>query len=224
MMLSTKRRPFIATALLLTSLGVTTSCIDNSYDLNKDIDMTVNVGGEHLAIPVGYTEQITLDKIIELDEGDDLQLVNGEYHLLKSDKIDETNTSVKMVTVNASSNPINSIKVINDRTYPQPEDVTVEDIESEGSVNTEAHGIDEAVIEIGSLTANTPAKLTLSFEINKTSSISYSDVTIDKMTITFPDFIKFEEGQSGLNGQVLTISNKTLSSSTYTTKVSHPNK
>lgn len=216
MMLNTKRRPFIATALLLTSLGVTTSCIDNSYDLNKDIDMTVNVGGEHLAIPVGYTEQITLDKIIELDEGDDLQLVNGEYHLLKSDKIDETNTSVKMVTVNASSNPINSIKVINDRTYPQPEDVTVENIESEGSVNTEAHGIDEAVIEIGSLTANTPAKLTLSFEINKTSSISYSDVTIDKMTITFPDFIKFEEGQSGLNGQVLTISNKTLSSSPCT--------
>ena len=216
MMLNTKRRPFIATALLLTSLGVTTSCIDNSYDLNKDIDMTVNVGGEHLAIPVGYTEQITLDKIIELDEGDDLQLVNGEYHLLKSDKIDETNTSVKMVTVNESSNPINSINVLNNVDYSQPGDVTVEDIESEGSVNTEAHGIDEAVIEIGSLTANTPAKLTLSFEINKTSSISYSDVTIDKMTITFPDFIKFEEGQSGLNGQVLTISNKTLSSSTYT--------
>ncbi|WP_205829610.1 hypothetical protein [Bacteroides eggerthii] len=216
MMLNTKRRPFIATALLLTSLGVTTSCIDNSYDLNKDIDMTVNVGGEHLAIPVGYTEQITLDKIIELDEGDDLQLVNGEYHLLKSDKIDETNTSVKMVTVNASSNPINSINVLNNVDYSQPGDVTVEDIESEGSVNTEAHGIDEAVIEIGSLTANTPAKLTLSFEINKTSSISYSDVTIDKMTITFPDFIKFEEGQSGLNGQVLTISNETLSSSTYT--------
>ncbi|MCO7156388.1 hypothetical protein [Bacteroides eggerthii] len=216
MMLNTKRRPFIATALLLTSLGVTTSCIDNSYDLNKDIDMTVNVGGEHLAIPVGYTEQITLDKIIELDEGDDLQLVNGEYHLLKSDKIDETNTSVKMVTVNESSNPINSINVLNNVDYSQPGDVTVEDIKSEGSVNTEAHGIDEAVIEIGSLTANTPAKLTLSFEINKTNSISYSDVTIDKMTITFPDFIKFEEGQSGLNGQVLTISNETLSSSTYT--------
>lgn len=216
MMLNTKRRPFIATALLLTSLGVTTSCIDNSYDLNKDIDMTVNVGGEHLAIPVGYTEQITLDKIIELDEEDDLQLVNGEYHLLKSDKIDETNTSVKMVTVNESSNPINSINVLNNVDYSQPGDVTVEDIESEGSVNTEAHGIDEAVIEIGSLTANTPAKLTLSFEINKTNSISYSDVTIDKMTITFPDFIKFEEGQSGLNGQVLTISNETLSSSTYT--------
>lgn len=106
MMLNTKRRPFIATALLLTSLGVTTSCIDNSYDLNKDIDMTVNVGGEHLAIPVGYTEQITLDKIIELDEGDDLQLVNGEYHLLKSDKIDPSTTTVDPVTIDAANSEI----------------------------------------------------------------------------------------------------------------------
>ena len=82
MMLNTKKRPLIAAALLLTSFGITTSCIDNSYDLNKDIDMTISAGGEHLAIPVGYTEKITLDKIIELDEGDDLQIVDGEYHLI----------------------------------------------------------------------------------------------------------------------------------------------
>ena len=41
-------------------------------DRNKDIDMTISAGGEHLAIPVGYTEKITLDKIIELDEGEDV--------------------------------------------------------------------------------------------------------------------------------------------------------
>ena len=93
-MLNTKKRPLMAAALLLTSLGITTSCIDSSYDLNKDIDMTISAGGEHLAIPVGYTEKITLDKIIELDEGDDLQIVDGEYHLLKKNNIDETNTSV----------------------------------------------------------------------------------------------------------------------------------
>ena len=51
MMLNTKKRPLIAAALLLTSFGITTSCIDNSYDLNKDIDMTISAGGEHLAIP-----------------------------------------------------------------------------------------------------------------------------------------------------------------------------
>ena len=59
MMLNTKKRPLIAAALLLTSFGITTSCIDNSYDLNRDIDMTISAGGEHLAIPVGYTEKIT---------------------------------------------------------------------------------------------------------------------------------------------------------------------
>ena len=209
-MLNTKKRPLIAAALLLTSLGITTSCIDNSYDLNKDIDMTVNIGGEHLAIPVGYTEKITLDKIIEIDEGDDLQVLeNGEYHLLKSDNIDETNTSVKLVTVNESENPINSIEVISGADYPSKVNVSVSDKESEGEVKTEARGIDNAVIEIGDLTASKPTKLTLNFKI-ETTGISYDDVTIDNMTITFPDFIQFEEGQNGLSGQTLTISDEAI--------------
>ena len=125
-MLNTKKRPLIAAALLLTSLGITTSCIDNSYDLNKDIDMTVNIGGEHLAIPVGYTEKITLDKIIEIDEGDDLQVLeNGEYHLLKSDNIDETNTSVKLVDINKSENNISPISIINENEFPTDEDLSL---------------------------------------------------------------------------------------------------
>ena len=211
MILNAKKRPLIAVALLLTSLGITTSCIDNSYDLNKDIDMTISAGGEHLAIPVGYTEKITLDKIIEIEEGDDLQVLeNGEYHLLKSDNIDETNTSVNLVTVNDSENPINLIEVISNANYPSKIDVSVSDKESEGKIETEAHEIDNAVIEIGALTANTPTKLTLNFKIETTGNISYSDVTIENMTIIFPDFIQFKEGQNGLNGQTLTISGEVI--------------
>lgn len=210
MMLNTKKRPLIAAALLLTSFGITTSCIDNSYDLNKDIDMTISAGGEHLAIPVGYTEKITLDKIIELDEGDDLQIVDGEYHLLKKDNIDETNTSVKLVTVNESSNPIEPIKVLNNQEYDIKHEVLFENIGTEDVIEAQAHGIDKAVIEIGSLTADTPTKLTLSFKIETTNTIMYDRVTIGNMTITFPDFIKFEGGQSGLNGQTLTITNEII--------------
>jgi len=210
MMLNTKKRPLIAAALLLTSFGITTSCIDNSYDLNKDIDMTISAGGEHLAIPVGYTEKITLDKIIELDEGDDLQIVDGEYHLLKKDNIDETNTSVKLVTVEESLNPIEPIKVLNNQEYDIKHDVLFENIGTEDVIEAQAHGIDKAVIEIGSLTADTPTKLTLSFKIETTNTIMYDHVTIGNMTITFPDFIKFEGGQSGLNGQTLTITNEII--------------
>lgn len=202
MMLNTKKRPLIAAALLLTSFGITTSCIDNSYDLNRDIDMTISAGGEHLAIPVGYTEKITLDKIIELDEGDDLQIVDGEYHLLKKDIIDETNTSVKLVTVNESSNPIEPIRIISGNHDSDVYDILISNAESEGFINAEAHGVDKAVIEIGSLAADMPTTLTLKLKLS--GEISTSLVKVGTMTITFPNFIQFEK-ENGLNGQTLTM-------------------
>lgn len=202
MMLNTKKRPLIAAALLLTSFGITTSCIDNSYDLNKDIDMTISAGGEHLAIPVGYTEKITLDKIIELDEGDDLQIVDGEYHLLKKDNIDETNTSVKLVTVNESSNPIEPIRIISGNHDNNVHNILIPNAESEGFINAEAHGVDKAVIEIGSLAADMPTTLTLKLKLG--GEISTSLVKVGTMTITFPNFIQFEK-ENGLNGQTLTM-------------------
>lgn len=202
MMLNTKKRPLIAAALLLTSFGITTSCIDNSYDLNRDIDMTISAGGEHLAIPVGYTEKITLDKIIELDEGDDLQIVDGEYHLLKKDNIDETNTSVKLVTVNESSNPIEPIRIISGNHNSDVYDILISNAESEGFINAEAHGVDKAVIEIGSLAADMPTTLTLKLKLS--GEISTSLVKVGTMTITFPNFIQFEK-ENGLNGQTLTM-------------------
>ena len=202
MMLNTKKRPLIAAVLLLTSFGITTSCIDNSYDLNRDIDMTISAGGEHLAIPVGYTEKITLDKIIELDEGDDLQIVDGEYHLLKKDNIDETNTSVKLVTVNESSNPIEPIRIISGNHDSDVYDILIPNAESEGFINAEAHGVDKAVIEIGSLAADMPTTLTLKLKLS--GEISTSLVKVGTMTITFPNFIQFEK-ENGLNGQTLTM-------------------
>lgn len=210
-MLNTKKRPLMAAALLLTSLGITTSCIDSSYDLNKDIDMTISAGGEHLAIPVGYTEKITLDKIIELDEGDDLQIVDGEYHLLKKDNIDETNTSVGTVTVAESENIIDAITLLNSVSTPGA-NIVIPKKQSEGKINAEARGVDKAVIEIGSLAADMPTTLTLKFELG--GGISIERVDIKTMTITFPDFIQFEN-ENGLNGQTLTMTDVQIKPSEF---------
>lgn len=210
-MLNTKKRPLMAAALLLTSLGITTSCIDSSYDLNKDIDMTISAGGEHLAIPVGYTEKITLDKIIELDEGDDLQIVDGEYHLLKKNNIDETNTSVGTVTVAESENIIDAITLLNSVSTPGA-NIVIPKKQSEGKINAEARGVDNAVIEIGSLAADMPTTLTLKFELG--GGISIERVDIKTMTITFPDFIQFEN-ENGLNGQTLTMTDVQIKPSEF---------
>ena len=206
MMLNTKKRPLIAAALLLTSFGITTSCIDNSYDLNKDIDMTISAGGEHLAIPVGYTEKITLDKIIELDEGDDLQIVDGEYHLLKKDNIDETNTSVGTVTVAESENIIDAITLL-------VSGATASNAQSEGKIIADLHIVFYAGLEICSFAGYILTILSLNLDLG--DEISTSLVEVGTMTINFPDFIQFEK-ENGLNGQTLTMNNVQIRPSGFT--------
>lgn len=191
MMFKVKRKPLLGAVVVLTSIGVTTSCIDNSYDLDKDIDMTINVGGEYLAFPIGSTEKITMDKIIEINDGDDLQVVNGEYHLLKYDDIDKTTTTVKLVDVDKSTNSISSISVINENEFPTSADYTAENVKSSGFIDTEATGIDPAVIEIGSLTATGDVNLTIKFKLDGT--LIYDKATIKTMEIEFPQFLQFKE-------------------------------
>ncbi|WP_025069148.1 hypothetical protein [Bacteroides gallinarum] len=190
MMLNTKKRPLIAAVILLTSLGVTTSCIDNSYDLNKDIDMTISAGGEHLAIPVGYTERITLDKIIELNSEDDLKVLdNGEYHLLKEDEIIPSTTTVKQITVNGSSdNPIEKITAANEHSSIENNVITTNIIPKKGKIKATATQIDKAVIEIGELQGIQPTDLLLKFKL--TGDLSYQSIKAS-LVISFPYYLQF---------------------------------
>ena len=61
--------------LLLSGYG----CTDSNYDLSN-IDTTVGIGGDSLAIPVSSTEDIKLDDILELDNSDLISTeANGDY-------------------------------------------------------------------------------------------------------------------------------------------------
>ncbi len=93
----------------------TVSCVDNKYDLDKDIDMTINVGGEYLTIPAGSTDTTFLSKIIEVEEGDILQpdATTRVYHLTKKDDINVEPTTVKEVTVGATTTDLESIEIVN---------------------------------------------------------------------------------------------------------------
>lgn len=76
--------------LLLPWWGV--SCVDSRYDLDKDIDMTINVGGEYLTFPVGSTDTTFLSKLISLEEDGMLQVdaVTRVYHLTHYGWLNET--------------------------------------------------------------------------------------------------------------------------------------
>ena len=206
MMFKEKKKPLFSAVLLLTSLGIATSCIDNSYDLDKDIDMTINVGGEHLAFPVGSTEKIMMDKIIEIDDGDDLQVVNGEYHLLKKGTVDDANTDVKEVTVEGSLTEIAETEITN-ITSPLPTNTLFsKEINETNQITAEANNIDEAVKEIGSLTAKNPVELVISLKVNAGRGVIHEPVQIPDLKITLPDFLDLEE-DAYLSGHTLNLSN-----------------
>lgn len=188
----------------------TVSCVDNKYDLDKDIDMTINVGGEHLTIPAGSSDTAYLSKIIEVEEGDILQpdATTRVYHLTKKDDIDVEPTTVKEVTISETTTKLEETKIVNTTSSLINEDVT-EGINTLGDFKAESNNIDEALKELGSLYAKTPVDLILTIDFANTGDLSFAKVKANNLKIIFPDYIVFkaEEGIQGheliLDGQVL---------------------
>lgn len=188
----------------------TVSCVDNKYDLDKDIDMTINVGGEHLTIPAGSSDTAYLSKIIEVEEGDILQpdATTRVYHLTKKDDIDVKPTTVKEVTISETTTKLEETKIVNTTSSLINEDVT-EGINTLGDFKAESNNIDEALKELGALYAKTPVDLILTIDFANTGDLSFAKVKANNLKIIFPDYIVFkaEEGIQGheliLDGQVL---------------------
>ncbi len=172
----------------------TVSCVDNKYDLDKDIDMTVNVGGEHLTIPAGSSDTAYLSKIIEVEEGDILQpdAATRVYHLTKKDDIDVKPTTVKEVTISSANTDLTKELV---GTGSSASASITTDLEEENNLTAKASDIDEALIELGALGTETPASLTLVFEFLNTGNLTFGSVTAKNLEIQLPDFLMFEKGE-----------------------------
>lgn len=88
----------IATAAVLV---LVTGCVDHDYDLSKDIDMVVAIGGD-ATLPGSSTENYTLAQLLNLDANSAIKAVSaGEYGLAEGDYIltqnaDPSNYSVEV--------------------------------------------------------------------------------------------------------------------------------
>lgn len=184
------------------------SCVDNKYDLDKDIDMTINVGGEHLTIPAGSSDTAYLSKIIEVEEGDILQpdATTRVYHLTKKDDIDVEPTTVKEVTISETTTNLSPTEIVNATSSSVEVPATVTTF---GDFEAKSNNIDEALKELGALYAKAPVDLILTIDFQKEQSLNFTRVQANKLKIVFPDYIEFkaEEGIQGheliLDGQVL---------------------
>jgi hypothetical protein len=79
---ATKVSFFIA---ILTTLS---ACVEEDYDLSKDIDLTMQAGG-NLTIPTSSTDQILLSQILDLEESSSIKEVqqDGDYGLAAGDYV-----------------------------------------------------------------------------------------------------------------------------------------
>lgn len=198
----------------------TVSCVDNKYDLDKDIDMTINVGGEYLTIPAGSTDTTFLSKIIEVEEGDMLQpdVTTHVYHLTKKDDINVEPTTVKEVTVGATTTDLESIEIVNNTGVSFSEPEVSADITTSGDFEVTANDIDEALKELGSLRAKTPVDLNLTIDFNISGgNLTFNQVKANKLKLVFPDYIVFKEDE-GIQDNELILDEEVLSvnGSSYT--------
>lgn len=186
----------------------TVSCVDNKYDLDKDIDMTINVGGEYLTIPAGSTDTTFLSKIIEVEEGDILQpdATTRVYHLTKKDDISVEPTVVAQVTINGAETSLE--KGLAEFSIGDEVEATVDvELDESNSLEAVADDIDEALKELGALEAQTPATMTVTFEFD--GGLKFDEVKAKNLKVKFPDFLVFEKGEVE-EGNTLTL-NETLS-------------
>lgn len=198
----------------------TVSCVDNKYDLDKDIDMTVNVGGEYLTIPAGSSDTAYLSKIIEVEEGDILQpdATTRVYHLTKKDDINVEPTTVKEVTVGATTTDLEAIEIVNNTGVSFSEAEVSADITTSGDFEATANDIDEALKELGSLRAKTPVDLNLTIDFNISGGdLTFNQVKANKLKIVFPDYIVFKDDE-GIQDNELILDEEVLSvnGSSYT--------
>ena len=194
--------------LLLSFPLWTVSCVDNKYDLDKDIDMTINVGGEHLTIPAGSSDTAYLSKIIEVEEGDILQpdAATRVYHLTKRDDIDVDPTTVKEVTISSANTDLKQELVGSDDGGSGSKTT---ELDVKNNLRAEASDMDEALIELGALGAKTPTSLTLAFEFLNTGNLTFGSVTAKNLEIQLPDFLMFEKGEVE-EGNKLILNNEEL--------------
>lgn len=87
---------FAAVGIGVLGLAGLNSClkVDDTYDLEKDFDMTITVGGD-LSVPGSSTEKILLGDLLDLEEDGIIKAKDeGEYHLVQEGE--KTNTTVSV--------------------------------------------------------------------------------------------------------------------------------
>ncbi len=229
------RKPNFSKAVLwVTAISplLFTACVDDSYDLAGDIDMTVTVGG-NLSIPGSGTEEFTLEDIMDLEDPENSILQtdeNGNYMLLKSSS-EETEVDIDGVTIDAPTcDPTYTVLEfdapvsVGEEVESRVENVTVDFSFAKNDVTPDVTSITSALVDgtanltlgfdqisggVDRITLKKGFKIEISMEGQTTANtISFAldgNASGYEIMDNAPQTIKFTEDKTIRNGETLRI-------------------
>lgn len=186
---------------VLSLLGIT-ACVDDAYDVSKDVDMTITVGGENLTIPGSNTDLITLEKIFDLDPESDVKAdANGDYALTLSGEGSESTVNVENVTIEGSQIETEQSTTTLNFDYVPSQD-------AEADVNDETHFTVDKNDVTTDVTALYDAKVTSSSNLELGFSGNARQLHLAQgFKITFPSYltVSTSDPRFQMEGNVLTF-------------------
>ena len=178
------------------------ACVDDEYDLDKDISLEVGIGGKYFAIPLGSTDSIRVDSLLELDDESVFMFMeDGTATITKSDEVDVRVPEIRQVTISGWESEIEPIDKVVDLSRFASEDIgdwgtSIEsdpvdinsqtEIKFEAEVPEELERLDEVKF-VGEPMLDIYVRFTAPDEVQQVRLVNY--------TIVFPDFIDFVDGQ-----------------------------
>ena len=214
-----RAKHLMATGALLLATGlVATSCIDSSFDLNEDIDMTMGFGADGLSVKLGSTGKVYLDDILDIDKSVKLDASNV-YYLVEdgSTNVDFTvntvTTTIKNATLHADQELVNFGDVLSLSGLPSMT------ISGDWSLSADLAGktddftfrLSNIPSEVKNLSAIYPiagTRVSLSLKLEAAPNVKAKITEIKDLKITMPEYLRIKSvSQGSFEGNVITISN-----------------
>lgn len=161
-----------------------TSCVDDAYDLNKDVDLTITVGGD-ITTPGSSTEKITLEKIFELDDDSNIKIAeNGDYSLQQYG--DPSNSDIIVDPVELKDVETTPSKAVLDFKKPNATFEATADVnEDDATFSISNDDVTKDIRDLKLAYMDMPGELSLSLKSGDLNKINLKK----GFSIIFPDYV-----------------------------------
>lgn len=216
---------FLTGALCAGSALVLSSCIDDSYDLDK-VDLTMGLGSDGLSVTLGNTEKIRLGDLLDLDESVKLDGKNTFYLVEDGNtnfdvKVDKVHTNLNSTTLKTNEKVLSyetarkqlasqGISIPTGSVLPIPAGQSfTSKAEGDESIKFNVDGI-KGISHINTLYLQSNnggiPKVALSITELSSSNVKFGVSKLENMSITLPEFMHVTHLSNGWtrNGRVIT--------------------